>query len=162
MSSSCHFAVYWTYSLLHQWFMPNPNPTKPLHPTSTGHMVAFQPASLQSSTRPAYLARFRSLAASMPSSHGTVSSTNKMVLHGSDHMIKSGRSQVFYNLPGELELPPQVDPHVPLAARWEDSRCCSLVTVVVVFSGPCKQDGKSCWRRRSTISLLSTWLCHLC
>ncbi len=23
MSSSCHFAVYWTYSLLHQCFMPN-------------------------------------------------------------------------------------------------------------------------------------------
>ncbi len=70
------------------------DPTKPLHPTSTGHMVAFQPASLQSSTRSAYLARFRSLAASMPSSHGTVSSTNKMVLHGSDHMIRSGQSEV--------------------------------------------------------------------
>ncbi len=24
VSSSCHFAVYWTYSLLHQCFMPNP------------------------------------------------------------------------------------------------------------------------------------------
>ncbi len=23
MSSSCHFAVYWTYSMLHQCFMPN-------------------------------------------------------------------------------------------------------------------------------------------
>ncbi len=23
MSLSCHFAVYWTYSLLHQCFMPN-------------------------------------------------------------------------------------------------------------------------------------------
>ncbi len=23
ISSSCHFAVYWTYSLLHQCFMPN-------------------------------------------------------------------------------------------------------------------------------------------
>ncbi|KAK5622997.1 hypothetical protein CRENBAI_021348 [Crenichthys baileyi] len=84
------------------------DPMKPMHPTSMGHVVVFQPASLRTSARSVYLAH------SITSSHGTVNSTKKMVLHGFDHIIRSGRSDVSTR---GLGLPPQVDPHYSLTAR---------------------------------------------
>lgn len=69
-------------------------PTKLRHPTFTGHTTAFQPASLQSTARSEYLACFRSWAASRPSSHGTVSSTSRTILHAVVHITRSGRRDV--------------------------------------------------------------------
>ena len=65
------------------------------------------------------------------------------------------------NLPGELELPPQVNPHRPLTARWEESCSFSLARGDDVPSGSCEPDGTSCWSGRSAISLQPAWLCHL-
>lgn len=61
---------------------------------------------------------------------------------------------------GELELFPQIDPHSPLSAGWEESCCLSLAERIDVLTGPCKQDGMSRWSGRSAVSLLSAWFCQ--
>ncbi len=57
-------------------------PTKPLHPTSTGWMVAVHPPSLHSPARSEYL---NSRATGIPSSHGTVSSIMRAFLAAVTH-----------------------------------------------------------------------------
>src|SRR4029434_7780035 len=57
-------------------------------------MVVFQPASLHSAARSEYLVFFRSKAASIPSSHGTVSSMRSAVFSLVDHTTMSGRRDV--------------------------------------------------------------------
>lgn len=125
-------------------------------------MMAFQPASLHSAARSAYLERFRSLAASIPSSHRTVSSTSRMVLWGSDHMIRSGQSDIstislgnwscfprstliVHSMPGKMSL---------AVSLWRGG--------IDVLTSPCKQDGKSRWSERSAVSLPSAWFSHFC
>ncbi|MEQ2181804.1 hypothetical protein GOODEAATRI_015300 [Goodea atripinnis] len=57
--------------------------------------MAFQPASLRSAARSAYLEHFRSLTAFIPFSQGNLSSGSNMVLYDTDHIIRSGQSGVF-------------------------------------------------------------------
>ncbi|XP_035769463.1 anoctamin-9-like [Neolamprologus brichardi] len=52
-------------------------PTKPLHPTSTGRSLIFQPLSSASAANLAYRSFLRSNASSIASSHGTISSMTK-------------------------------------------------------------------------------------
>ena len=129
------------------------DPTKPLHPTSTGHVTAFQPASLHSSARSAYLARFPSLAASIPS-HGTVSSTNRMVLLGSDHMTRSGRSEVCAISQGNWSCLPRstlIDHSLP----GERSLAVSLWRGVMMFS-PALVNGMGCLAEAEGLLLASS------
>ena len=70
-------------------------PVKPLHPTSTGKVNALHPACEHVADRSAYLSFFRSYAASICSSHGTVSSTMMTALAGADQSTMSGHRAVM-------------------------------------------------------------------
>lgn len=75
-------------------------PANPLQPTSIGSQRVCQPCLLHSSTSSWYLARFLSLASSMRSSQGTLSSNKISCLVESENIITSGRSLVDIILVG--------------------------------------------------------------
>ncbi len=82
-------------------------PTKPLHPTSTGWMVAVHPPSLHFATRSEYLSCLNSCAACIPSSHGTVSSIMKAFLAAVGHTTASGLNVVWVISVGKISWVPR-------------------------------------------------------
>lgn len=82
-------------------------PAKPLHPTSTGKHLAFQPCSWQLLTKSWYFPFFRSKASSIRSSHGTVSSSMTTFFVASDTRMMSGLSEVLTICWGNLSCLPR-------------------------------------------------------
>ena len=67
---------------------------KPWLPTSNGHRITLQPFCVHSKTRSVYLSLLYSLATSMLSSQGTVSSPTTVVFAFLDHITRSGLRSV--------------------------------------------------------------------
>ncbi len=80
---------------------------KPLHPTSVGSQRALQPLLRLSSMSSWYLSRLRSLASSIRSSHGTVSSSKRTCLDEADVSTTSGLKQVDVTISGNLSCLPK-------------------------------------------------------
>lgn len=119
--------------------------SKPLHPTSTGHVVAIQLASLHSFAKSAYFACFHSVAQPPclpPMWHWALPAEWCSWFWPHDQVWPE---QTFCDLPGEMELPPQVGPDSPLAAWWEDCWCHSLAMEVDDLYGICEHNGTSGW-----------------
>lgn len=79
----------------------------PLHPTSMGSHLARHPLLRHSSTSSVYLALFLSLASSMQSSQGTVSSKRMTCSEASEISTRSGLSDVMVTVSGNFSCLPR-------------------------------------------------------